>query len=124
MLTYIKQTFTLASTLPHQQRVIPCQLFSADANKYDIKWAKNTFRYAHVFNATISPSTIFKRTNKLTLWLIEGKSILEQALKEGEKLARKKIFTIATNDYGWKMPGQQNVSHINHDDVIETISNK
>eukprot|EP00957_Ditylum_brightwellii_P212022 15366868-Ditylum_brightwellii.AAC.1 len=49
-------------------------------------------------------------------------NILEHVLAE-EKLARKN-FTIATNNYGWKMPGKQNVSPINYNDVIKLINDK
>eukprot|EP00957_Ditylum_brightwellii_P141882 10809088-Ditylum_brightwellii.AAC.1 len=100
-------------------RIIPNDLLPCDQNKYNINWARNTYKYAHLFNAMRYKSVAYNDNNVVGEWLVYANELIHQMQNNGLETATNKLLEIPVEDYNWKMPTTSTQSPLNFEDLMK-----
>jgi hypothetical protein len=105
-------------------RIILTDLLPCNQNKYNTKWAHNTYKYAHLFNSMRFKSVAYNDNNDVGEWLVYAIELRHQIQNKGLEMATNKLLEIAVEDFNWKMPTTSTQSPVNFKDLVKVISNK
>eukprot|EP00957_Ditylum_brightwellii_P011241 850647-Ditylum_brightwellii.AAC.1 len=79
-------------------RIIPTDFLPCDQNKYNTEWARNTYKYAHIFNAMQFKSVAYNDNNDVGEWLVFAIELRRNIQDKGLEIATNKLFEIAVED--------------------------
>ena len=98
-------------------RIISTDLLLCDWNKYNTEWARNTYKYTHLFNTMQFKSVAYNDNNDVGEWLVYAIELRRQIQNKGLEMATNKLLEIAIEDYNWKMPTTSTQSPVNLKDT-------
>ena len=113
------------SSLPpvDEERYVPKDLIPVDRKLMDDEWAKQTYRYAHLFDLNQFKSKSWERDEQLVEW-IEFAYNMQDELRHLGKIGAEKRVLQYFKDYNITMINDTMMHPTNYDDIFSIIADK
>ena len=118
------ETILFSSLTPvDEERYVPKDLIPVDRRLMDDEWAKQTFRYAHLFDINTFKSKSWENEEQLVKW-IEFAYNMQDELRYLGKLGAEKRVLQYFKDYNITMVNDTMMHPKNFDDIFSIIADK
>ena len=107
----------------HVIRVVPLKLLPLNERHYTSTWAKDNYRYRHLFNRSVTCES-YNTEDDLQEWIFEAMKLTKEIKNIGIAFGRSEIVNIAREHYGMTMPNTSNCKPSNIDDVMTIIEDE
>ena len=122
MTTYQGFDVNFEPNLSESFRKVPHDLLNINEIKYNDEWAKQTFKYFHLFDTTVDSAAYSEGCEDLDKWKTKGLSMMKELKHRGIKAGRNEVVRIARIQYNLFLPNLPNIKPTNMDDIMTIIS--
>ena len=105
-------------------RTIPMDLFPHRVEHINEEWAKQTFKYFHLFDDNINYTSFDNDSDDILKWLETANKIVNDLKSFGVMMGEQQVVTMAQTRFGLKMIGTANIDPTSVNDVLSIYENK